>query len=393
MRIFFGHTFTARRREIAEALMAIRDTEVGAFDPKGMPAAPGVRPVTFPLPLAPDIETPHVREFASKVAQAESAARAALELRASGFTPDVICGDANTADTLYLKDVWPNARLLVAIDRFYRAETVRSAHEGGSDPERWALRTRNAIRLLSLDASDAGVTSSEWQRGRLPLQYREAIAVVPDGVDTDAFRPDPRARFQLPRLGALQAGEEVISFSSRILEEARGYGTFVRALPEVLRARPQARVVISGMFEGTAKTPNADPTWRAISGKLDPSRVEFAGRLPAGQRARLFQVSAACVYLTDSSPLTPVLFEAMAAGCTIIASDVAPAREVIEHGRTGILGAFTEPRELAEMLIEVLAHPERARAIRAEARAFTVSRYDVQTCVVPQHVELILSQR
>ncbi len=105
MRVFLGHTFTARRREIAEALMALPGTEVAAFDPKGQPAAPGVRPVTFPLPPAPEIERPEVREFAGKVAQAEAAARAALELRRDGFTPDVICGDANTADTLYLKDV------------------------------------------------------------------------------------------------------------------------------------------------------------------------------------------------------------------------------------------------------------------------------------------------
>ncbi len=54
MRVFLGHTFTARRREIAEALMALPGTEVVAFDPKGQPAAPGVRPVTFPLPPAPE---------------------------------------------------------------------------------------------------------------------------------------------------------------------------------------------------------------------------------------------------------------------------------------------------------------------------------------------------
>lgn len=389
MRVFLGHTFTARRREIAEALVALPGTEVAAFDPKGLPAAPGVRPVTFPLPAAPAIEPAQVREFASKVAQAESAARAALELRRAGFTPDVICGDANTADTLYLKDVWPDARMLLAIDRLWTPETVRGAPEAGDDAERRALRTRNAIRLLSLDAADALVTGSHWQRDRLPTRYREGVAVVPDGVDTEVLRPDPRARLALPRGGTLQAGGEVISFSSRILEDARGYGTFVRALPAVLQARPQARAVIAGMFAGTAKTPSADPTWRAVMGQIDPARVEFVGRLAAGQRARLLQVSAVSVYLTDPAPLTPILFEAMASGCLIVASDVAPVREVIEHGRTGVLGSFETPQVLADMLVAVLANADQTRAMRAAARDLIVSRYDVRKFVVPQYLNLI----
>ncbi|GJD81998.1 glycosyltransferase [Methylobacterium gregans] len=393
MRVFLGHTFTARRREIAEAITAIPGTEVAAFDPKGQPVAPGVRPVTFPLPPAPEIERAEVREFAGKVAQAEAAARAALELRRDGFTPDVICGDANTADTLYLKDVWPDARLLVSIDRLWRPESVRGGDEGSSDAERWALRTRNAIRLLALDAADASVTTSQWQRDRLPASYREGVAVVPEGVDTEAFRPDSQARFKLSRGGTLQDGDEVISFSSRILEEARGYGTFVRALPEVLRARPQARVVIAGMFAGTAKTPSADPTWRSVMGQLDPARVEFVGRIPAGQRTRLLQVSAVSVYLTDPAPLTPILFEAMASGCTIVASDVASVREVIEHGRTGVLGSFDRPQALADMLVAVLANADQTRAMRAAARDLTVSRYDVRGCVVPQYLNLIKGLR
>ncbi len=179
------------------------------------------------------------------------------------WTAGAKCSDAAEAKAslLYL-----DASLPVSIDRLWRPETVRGADEGSGDEERWALRTRNAIRLLALDKADAAVTTSQWQRDRLLARYREGAAVVPDGVDTELLGPDPWARFQLPRGGTLQARDDVITFSSRILEEARGYGTFVRALPKVLRARPQACVVIAGMFAGTAKTPIADPTWRSVMG-------------------------------------------------------------------------------------------------------------------------------
>lgn len=198
-------------------------------------------------------------------------------------------------------------------------------------------------------------------------------------------------QLRLQRRGTLQAGDEVFSFSNRILEEAHVYGTFVCALPRALRARPQARVVMSGLFKEAAKTPSADPTWRSVADELDQSRVDFLGRLPAGQRARLFQVSTACVYLTDPAALTPISFKAMAAGCMIIASDGGAVREVIELGRTRILSEFHGPQSLAEMLIALLANADQTRILRIAGREIAMSIHGLQTCVIRGYVKLIQS--
>lgn len=390
MRVFIGHSFTTRRREIAALLAADPANTVVTFDTKAQPLAPGVRSVSFAGGGKADFSSPLTGDFQTKIARAEAAARAARELRASGFTPDVICGEASAGDTLFLKDVWPNARLLTAIDWLYRAETAKfDAANNAAESDLWTLRARNAVRLLALDAADGAVTGSRWQREQLPARVQDITTAVPPGIDTRQFRPDPHARTQLSRLGALQAGEEIITFHARVLEAARGYPAFMRALPQVLRARPNARVVIMGFLEGAeqglVKGPSSDPTYRSVMHQIDQARVQFVSRPTTPDRIRLMQVSAAHVYLTQPSPITATLIEAMAAGCAIVASDVAPVREHIVHGRTGILGAFAESAELANRLCEVLAHPKLTRAMRAGAREYAVREQDVEAVTLPAY--------
>ncbi len=56
----------------------------------------------------------------------------------------------------------------------------------------------------------------------------------------------------------MRAGDEVLTFVNRNLEPYRGYHIFMRALPEILRARPKAQVVIVGGDEVSYGAPPKD---------------------------------------------------------------------------------------------------------------------------------------
>ena len=88
--------------------------------------------------------------------------------------------------------------------------------------------------------ADAAMAPTAWQKATFPALLQDKITVVHDGVDTDAVRPDAAATFTLPDGRVLRKGDEVISFVNRNLEPYRGYHIFMRALPEVLAARPAA---------------------------------------------------------------------------------------------------------------------------------------------------------
>jgi glycosyltransferase involved in cell wall biosynthesis len=83
------------------------------------------------------------------------------------------------------------------------------------------------------------------------------------------------------------------------------------------------------------------------------------------------------------------MFEAMALEKVVVASDVAPVRDVIEHGRTGFLVDFFQPQALAERIGDVLAAPQSFREIGWAARRHVVERYDFQEKCFPAFVDFI----
>src|SRR5690606_6810061 len=115
------------------------------------------------------------------------------------------------------------------------------------EQRRYRLRMRNATTLLALASADAAVTPTLWQAAQFPTALRSKIRIIHEGIDTDLVAPNPRASLKFAReTMTLRAGQEVITFASRNLEPYRGYHIFMRALPEILRARPNAHAVIVG---------------------------------------------------------------------------------------------------------------------------------------------------
>jgi glycosyltransferase involved in cell wall biosynthesis len=116
--------------------------------------------------------------------------------------------------------------------------------------------------------------------------------------------------------------------------------------------------------------------------------VHFLDRVPYDSYLALLQVSSAHVYLTYPFVLSWSLVEAMAAGCTIVASDTAPVREAIENGVSGLLAPFHDPKAIAEAAIAVLSEPGRYASLGKAAREAAAERFDKRTCV-PRALSLI----
>jgi glycosyltransferase involved in cell wall biosynthesis len=156
--------------------------------------------------------------------------------------------------------VWPDAVLLYFFEFFYHAR----GHDSGFDPEfpldlDGKLRTRNAVHLLSLNTADWGLSPTRWQHQSLPSEYSDRISVIFDGVDTTAVSPSTSARLDVGDGLTLDTSSEVITFVNRNLEPYRGYHVFMRALPRLLAARPEAHVVIIG-GDGASYGPDLQTT-------------------------------------------------------------------------------------------------------------------------------------
>jgi hypothetical protein len=166
-----------------------------------------------------------------RAARGAAAAKAMLDLRQQGFLPDVVIGHIGWGETLFVRDVFSDAKLIVYAEYYYTA----AGGDIGFDPEfgtpdaeqLWRMRSRNTALLAAVFDADFGVAPTHWQGSRFPRELQSKIAILYEGIDTQRVAPKEDARFEWkqPAL-SLTREDEVITFISRNLEPYRGYHIF-----------------------------------------------------------------------------------------------------------------------------------------------------------------------
>ena len=405
MKILFIHqNFPGQFKFLAPALVKQGHTVVAMTMQKTEAKEwQGVRlaPYTATRGTTPKVH-PWISDFETKTIRAEACFRAALRLRAEGLNPDLIVSHHGWGESLFLKDVWPQAKLAIYCEFYYHPRGA----DVGFDPEFPAedagevcrLRLKNLNNLLHFEVADAAISPTHWQASTFPEPFRSKITVVHDGIDTEAVAPNLAVTLTLNGNIKLTRADEVITFVNRNLEPYRGYHIFMRALPELLKRRPQARVLIVGADDVSyGARPAEGKKWKDIFASevrpqisdADWARVHFLGHIPYQHFIPLLQLSTVHVYLTYPFVLSWSLLEAMSVGCAIVASDTQPLREAIRHNDTGRLVNFFDVPGLANDVCALLDHPVARQRLGANARAFAQANYDLKTVCLPRQLQWV----
>lgn len=393
MQILFIHNnFPAQFRGLAGELAQSPDNRVVAIGCETAQELPGVELLRYRMPFFHVAQThPFARRLDIEGRRATEVLFALSELRASGFVPDLIVGHCGWGETLPLRACFPEAKIAIYCEFYYRP-AGQDVHFDPEDPQFGVdglvtLHCKNASTLLSLVEADLGLSPTQWQKQTYPKEFHTKIHVVHEGVDGERLRPDPNARFELPGGRVLHRGDEIVTFIARNLEPMRGYHIFMRALPAILAARPNAQVVLIGGDDVSyGAAPEAGKSWKSIyldevADRLDLSRVHFLPQQPYDRFVQLLQTTTVHVYLTFPFVLSWSMVEAMALGCVVVGSDTAPVREAIADGVNGLLTPFHDPAALAEKVTRILAGPGDYAALGAAARQTALSRYDRKDCL------------
>ena len=81
------------------------------------------------------------------------------------------------------------------------------------------------------------------------------------------------------------------------------------------------------------------------------------------------------------------LFDALACGCTVVASNTAPVQELITHEQTGLLADFYDSEGLANLALRVLRDPPAHRRLGEAGMALIEEKYTLKKCL-PRMLDL-----
>ncbi|MFI1827734.1 glycosyltransferase family 4 protein [Streptomyces sp. NPDC020412] len=247
-----------------------------------------------------------------------------------------------------------------------------------SNPRSRAMIAAYPILQPALEKISARIAVSEYARRTLVEHLGGDAVVIPNGVDVSFFeRAEPKAEWQSEGArssdeggGGRRAGG-TIGFIGRIDEPRKGLPVLMKALPTILAARPDTRLLVAGRGDEDEALALLPPEAR--------SRVEFLGMVSDEDKARLLR--SVDVYVapnTGGESFGIILVEAMSAGAPVLASDLDAFAQVLDQGAAGDLFANEDPDALAAAAVRLLDDPERRERLRERGSAH-VRRFDWST--------------
>jgi glycosyltransferase involved in cell wall biosynthesis len=340
----------------------------------------------------------YLRHFEACIRRGQEVVRQCLALKQRGYTPDVIVCHPGWGEGLFLKDIFPSARLVVFAEFYYSA----TGRDIGFDPEfpstlddALRIRIKNSVLIQSLLAADDAVSPTHWQKSVHPPEFRDKIRVVHEGIDTGRLVPNRDVAVRLRDGTCLTRSDEVLTFVARNLEPYRGFHTFMRALPHILAGNPNLRVIVVGGDEVSyGRMPEGHANWREALMKelgtgVNWSRVHFLGKIPYEHYISVLQLSSLHVYLTYPFVLSWSMLEAMSAGAPVLGSATAPVLEVIRDGDNGFTTDFFDAPALARRVLELIAQREAIVDVGLRGRETVINGYDFDTVGLPVYLELL----
>ena len=206
---------------------------------------------------------------------------------------------------------------------------------------------RRAPRVNRLHARIAVSEAARWTGERY---FGGTYDVIPNGVDTGAAPRGPK-----PASDALR-----IVFVGRE-EERKGLPVLLSAFAGLRQHIPVRLQVIGAEADGV------EPLLAQVEGGMDG--IEVLGRVADAELwRRLHEADVLCAPSLGGESFGMVLTEAFAAGTPVVASDIAGYRQVVTHGRDGLLVTPGDPLELAEALRSLWLDPPRRAQMGIAAR-------------------------
>ena len=287
--------------------------------------------------------------------------------------PDLVVGHSGFGSTVFLADLY-GCPIINYFEWYYHSRNSDADFRQefpNSELNTLRTRTRNAALLADLQTCATGYCPTDWQRSQLPSEYQHKLETIFDGVDTDLWKPEWKTRRGACQIGdrKIPAGTRIVTYVARGFESMRGFDIFMKVAQRICRKRSDVMFICVGadrVCYGGDEKHIKESSFREhvlAQDNYDLSRFIFTGQIPPADLVKILNLSDLHIYLTVPFVLSWSLMNALACGCTVLASDTAPVREMIDHGRNGLLTAFYDVDHFTQMALDVLDDPKAYRPL------------------------------
>ena len=271
--------------------------------------------------------------------------------------------------------VIPQGFFVALLNLFYKIPYVLTAHGG----DVYSFKKNPLIRFCSGYALKRGATctvnsqpTGQAVRNILP---EARIQVIPMGVDTKRFRPEnynPKKKetFNIQDLFLLAVGR---------FAEKKGFRYLIQAMPEILKERPQAKLLMIGF----------GPLEEELKRLIVELRLEQSILLPGSRTgeelaeffatADIFIGPSVVTESGDTEGQGVVFLEAMASGTAVIASDVGGIKDIVRDRETGLLVPQKDPKAIAEKILTLCKNEDLKNTLEENGRGLVEEKYTWST--------------
>jgi phosphatidylinositol alpha-mannosyltransferase len=193
----------------------------------------------------------------------------------------------------------------------------------------------------------ARIAVSEAARETLQIHLDTDAVVVPNGIYA--------MRFANAHVDDRWSGN-TLGFIGRFQEPRKGLSVLVGALPTIIEAVPDIKVIVAGPGNPVDVLDSMEPHLR--------NRFSFLGRISEEDKANF--MSSVAVYVapnTGGESFGIILAEALAGGASVLASNIPAFDSLLGHGQYGTLFTSEDPRDLAEKAIDLIRNPGKRRQL------------------------------
>jgi len=208
-----------------------------------------------------------------------------------------------------------------------------------------------------IEKLNARIAVSEAARETLTEHLDTDAIVVPNGIYASLYRDG--------KLDERWTGN-TLGFIGRFEEPRKGLSVLTQALPAIIAEFPDVKIFVAGPGESSDILKDIQPSLR--------SRFTFMGRISEEEKANfLASVGLYIAPNTGGESFGIILAEALAAGASVVASDIPAFDSLLGHGDYGTLFQSENSDDLAMKVIDLLKDSTRRRAIADRGKIYAQS--------------------